>query len=150
MKTLLISLLLIVAAGMLWIRLAPIDRDLWHVEPAETDDPKRSGVRFIGREAPRYPADPENVLTTFYEIAMNEPRTRLLEGDIDEGMLTFVSRSRFFGFADFITVMAVSEGDVTKLSIASRARVGTRAYDWGVNAQRLDRWLQDMRLRLGQ
>ena len=114
------------------------------------EDPKRSGVRYIGRQAPRYPADPETVLAAFDAIASEEPRTRLIEGDLDEGMLTYVARSKVFGFADFITVKAVSEGAVTKLSIVSRARVGARGNDWGVNAERLDRWLQDMRLRLGE
>lgn len=150
MKTFFIVILVLFAAGLLWIRFAPIDRDRWHVDPADAENPERSGVRFIGREAPRYPGDPDTVLTTFDEIALSEPRTRLLEGDIDEGLLTYVSRSRVFGFADFITVKAVSEDDQTKLSVISRARVGSRGYDWGVNAERLDRWLQDMRLRLGE
>ena len=150
MKTFFIVILVLFAAGLLWIRFAPIDRDRWHVDPADAENPERSGVRFIGREAPRYPGDPDTVLTTFDEIVLSEPRTRLLEGDIDEGLLTYVSRSRVFGFADFITVKAVSEGDQTKLSVISRARVGSRGYDWGVNAERLDRWLQDMRLRLGE
>lgn len=150
MKTFLFVVLLLVLAGMLWIRLAPIDRDRWHIDPADSEDPGRSGVRYIGREAPRYPADPETVLSTFDQIASEEPRTRLLEGDLDEGMLTYVVRSKVFGFADFVTVKAVSEGALTKLSVISRARVGPRGYDWGVNAERLDRWLQDMRLRLGQ
>lgn len=150
MKTFFFVVVLVAVAGVLWIRLAPIDRDRWHVDPAEAEDPKRSGVRYIGREAPRFPGDPETVLSTFDDIASEEPRTRLLEGDLDEGMLTYVTRSRVFGFADFVTVKAVSEGSLTKLSIVSRARVGPKGYDWGVNAERLDRWLQDMRLRLGQ
>ena len=150
MKTFLIIVILLVVIGLVWIRVAPIDRDRWHVDPAEAEDPKRSGVRYIGRQAPRYPADPETVLAAFDAIASEEPRTRLIEGDLDEGMLTYVARSKVFGFADFITVKAVSEGAVTKLSIVSRARVGARGNDWGVNAERLDRWLQDMRLRLGE
>lgn len=148
MKTLLYFLLAVLAASLLVFRIAPIDRDVWHVDPADFDDPERPGVRLIGLDAPRYRSDPETVLSTFKEIALAEPRTRLFEGSIDEGMLTFVSRSRVFGFPDLITVKAVDEGVETKLSIAGRPRYG--GSDWGVNAARLDRWLQDMRLRLGQ
>ncbi|NND42939.1 MAG: DUF1499 domain-containing protein [Silicimonas sp.] len=150
MKTLLITLLALAAAIVLWIRYSPIDRDAWHVDPADAGDLGRSGVKLIGLDAPRFAADPETVLETIHEIALSEPRTRLLDGDIDEGMLTFVARSRTIGFADFITVKAVSEGRKTKLSVASRPRAGAKAYDWGVNAKRIDRWMQEMRLRLGQ
>jgi uncharacterized protein (DUF1499 family) len=149
MKTLLV-ILAIIAAGMLWIRLAPIDRDRWHTDPAEAEDPEGSGVRLIGLQAPRYPADADAVLITLSEIALDEPRTKVLDGDIDEGMITFVTRSRVFGFADFATVKAVSEGAVTKLSIVSRTQVGSRGNDWGVNAAKVDRWLQEMRRRLGE
>lgn len=151
MKTLFLILLALIFLGLVWIRLAPIDRDRWHTDPAETDEPGQAGVRFIGQDAPRYPADPETVLATIKDIALSDPRTRLLEGGVDEGMMTFVVRSKVFGFADFVTVKAVSEGRLTKMSIASRARASLiGGNDWGVNAARVDRWLQDMRLRLGE
>ena len=149
MKTLLV-ILAVIAAGMLWIRFSPIDRDRWHIDPAEAEGPEDSGIRLIGLQAPRYPADTDTVLITMSEIALDEPRTKVLDGDIEEGMITFVTRSRVFGFADFTTVKAVSEGAVTKLSIISRSQVGTRGNDWGVNAAKVDRWLQEMRLRLGE
>lgn len=150
MKTFLVSLLVLAAGVILWIRYAPIDRDAWHVDPADAENLGRSGVRLIGLDAPRFPADPETVLATFHDIATSEPLVRLMEGDIDEGMMTYIARSRTIGFVDFITVKAVGEGALTKLSIASRARAGSKGYDWGVNARRTDRWLQEMRLRLGQ
>ena len=150
MKSLLFTLVFVLVVGVLWIRYAPIDRDRWHVDPADADDPGKAGFRLIGQEAPRYPADPDSVLAAFNDIARSEPRTHLLEGDVDEGMLTYVARSRVIGFADLITVKAVSEGAVTKLSIISRTRLGSIGYKTGSNVERLDRWLQDMRLRLGE
>jgi uncharacterized protein (DUF1499 family) len=148
MKTLFYLVLLVVAVGVLWIRYSPISRDEFHVDPADVDPPGSRGHRLIGREAPRYPADPDTVLATFRSIALDEPRTKELEGDLDEGMMTFVTRTKTLGFPDLITVKAVSEGAVTKLSVVSRARFP--GSDWGTNARRLDRWLQEMRLRPGE
>lgn len=149
MKTLIITLLGLAFIGILWVRYAPIDRDEWHIDPAEEEVPGRSGLRLIGREAPRFPGDTETVLETFSDIALEEPRVKLLDGSVDEGMMTFVARSKTFGFADLITVKAVGEGRLTKLSVASRTRLRF-ASDWGVNRERLDRWLAEMELRLGQ
>ena len=148
MTTAFFLILFLVLAGLLWVRFAPINRDDWHVDPAEAEVRKGRGLRFIGREAPRYPAETEVVLANFAEIAEDEPNTWHLEGDLDEGMMTFVSRSKVLGLPEIITVKAVSEGRLTKLSIVSRARYGVSGARRG--AERLDRWLQDMRLRLGQ
>ena len=150
MITFLITLAVLLVISALWIRFSPIDRDRWHVDPADTDNPGKAGLRLIGLEAPRFPADPDTVLTAIQEVARSEPGTRLIEGDADEGMLTFVARSKVIGLADLITVKAVSEGAATKLSVVSRARLGSIGHDWGTNSERLDRWLQDMRLRLGE
>ncbi len=147
MKTLLILILLVVIAGALWLRFSPIDPDLWHVDPADVDNPGASGIRLIGREAPRFPGKPDDVLDAFADIALTEPRVRILDGGKDEGMMTFVARSRIFGFPDFITVKAVSEGAETKLSVASHARFRAGS-DWGVNRERLDRWFAELEQRL--
>lgn len=149
MKTLLFTLLGIFILAILWVRYAPIDRDKWHVDPAEIDEPGRAGLRLIGREAPRFPGDAETVLETFSDVALAEPRVKILDGSIDEGMITFITRSKTFGFADMTTVKAVGEGRLTKLSVASRTSV-PNASDWGVNRERLDRWLGEVEQRLGQ
>ena len=150
MQTFLLTVLVLAVGAILWIRYSPIDHDTWHVDPADAENLGRSGVKLIGLDAPRFPADPDTVLATLQDIALSDPRTRRLEGEIEEGLLTFVARSPTIGFADFISVKAVSEGAVTKLSVASRPRMAALGYDWGANAKRIDRWLQEMRLRLGQ
>ena len=148
MKTFLLFIAVVIAAALIWVRIAPINRDNWHVDPGDDETASTRGVRLIGREAPRYPADTDTVLDTFTGIALDEPHTRLIDGSIEEGRLTFVVRSKFLGLVDFVTVKAVSEGRETKLSIASRPRspIGS---DWGVNRARIDRWLQDMQHALG-
>lgn len=139
MKTL---LYLVVFAVIIWlfIRFFPVDSEPYHEDPGEPD-PQRSETRLIGLEAPRYPASADVVLETFVDIAKADG-ARVVQGDIDEGMVTLMTRSKFFGFRDFITAKAVDEPTGAKLSLLSRPRIN--GYDWGVNAARLDRWLQEM------
>ena len=84
-----------------------------------------------------------HLLEKVLNIAEDEPRTRVIEGDVDEGMITFAAYS-LVGFRDYITVKAVAEaGGLTKLAIASRSR-SPIGHDWGVNASRIDRWLLEL------
>lgn len=143
LKTLLYILAFVLIAAILWLRFGPHDVDKWHVDPGDADESERAQVRLIGLDAPRFASDVDSVLEKLLEIARSEPRTRVLEGDADEGMITFVAFS-VIGFRDYITVKAVAEaGGLTKLAIASRTRSPV-GYDWGVNAARIDRWLQEL------
>ena len=146
MKEILYFILLVAALGMLWVRFAPHDTDRRHVDPAEAEDPGGSGVKLIGKEAPRFPGDPDTVLEVLTDIALSEPRVRILDGGADEGLLTFVARTKWMGYPDYVTFKAVAEGDETKLAVVSRARFGSS--DWGVNRDRLDRWFAELELRL--
>ena len=142
MNTLIYILAFVLIAGFLWLRFSPNDVDAWHVDPGDADEVERAQVRLIGLDAPRFRSDAETVLEAVIEIAAEEPRVRVLDGSVDEGMITFVATSKI-GFRDYITVKAVSEaGDLTKLSIAARSRIN--GHDWGVNAARIDRWLQEL------
>ncbi len=143
MKTFIYLLIFILVVAFLWLRFSPHDVDKWHVDPGDADESQRAQVRLIGLDAPRFASDVETLLDKVVEIAKSEPRTRVLDGDAEEGMITFVAYSKL-GFRDYITVKAVSEaGGLTKLAIASRSRspVGN---DWGVNKNRIDRWLQQL------
>ena len=143
MKTFIYLLAFVLLSAFLWLRFGPHDVDKWHVDPGDADESVRAQVRLIGLEAPRFAGDVESVLAKVLEIARAEPRTRVVDGDAEEGMITFVAYS-VVGFRDYITVKAVSEaGGLTKLAIASRSR-SPIGHDWGVNAARIDRWLQQL------
>ena len=143
MQTTLIVLVLIVICGLGWIRFAPTDPDDWHVDPAVVNDPGPRGHRLIGRDAPRLMGDPDTVLEALLTVARGEPRVRRLDGSVDEGMVTFVTRTKWLGLRDYMTFKAVSEGAETKLSAISRARYDVGS-DWGMNRDRLERWFGEI------
>lgn len=149
MQTFLILLILMMIVGLGWIRYAPTDSDDWHVDPAEVDDPGPRGYRVIGRDAPRVPGHPDDVLEALIEIAGDEPRVRVLEGDVDEGMITWVARTKWMGFRDYVTIKATDEGSETKVSIASRSRYNVGS-DLGVNRDRIERWLAELEFVLAE
>ncbi len=131
---LLAAIVLVFVAAQAWVRLAPSDPARWHVDPEVTHDADlRNGVRRI------VPAG-DDTLARLDGIVMDTPRTTRLAGSVASGRITYVTRSRFWGFPDYTTV--ARDGD--RLEIFARARFGRS--DMGVNRARVERWLA----RLGQ
>lgn len=112
-----------------YVRLAPSDPVRWHVarEGAEARTFKGGAIRVV-----------EGELAALDKIARAEPRTRVLAGSVEEGMITYVTRSKLWGFPDYTTVW--QEGG--KLVLSARLRFGSS--DLGVNAARLERWLAQL------
>ncbi len=129
-------LALLVVAGLAFVRFAPSDPDRWHVDPLTASDPAPGGVL---RRQP-VPLEAAEALARFDAVARAAPRTQVLAGSLAEAHLTYVVRSRWIGFPDYVSVKAVAGADGTELAILSRLRFGYS--DMGVNAARLDRWLQ--------
>jgi hypothetical protein len=123
--------LVAIVAGMAYVRLAPSDPARWHAMPENLAPGDLAGgaVRVV-------PGD----LAALDAIIRATPRSRVLAGDVAQGMITYVTRSRVFGFPDYTTVRQAGE----RLEIYGRLRFGKS--DLGVNAARIDGWLQ----RLGQ
>ena len=138
-------LLLLVGWGLLW--LWPDDREAFHVDPADQTLTRRTEVRLLGQDAPRFKTDAETLMAGLLEVMRSEPRSRLLDGGPDEGVMTFVSRS-VLGFRDYTSFKAVDEVQGAKLSILARPRIN--GYDWGVNAARVDRIILALEQRFGR
>lgn len=117
---------LLAAGGAGYVRLAPHDTEKVHapIEGAQDQDMSTGAVRVI-------PAD-----TGMFEAAVaymeNLPRTERLAGDVASGRVTFVTRSRVFGFPDY-TTLELSNG---RLKAYARLRFGQS--DMGVNRERLE------------
>jgi hypothetical protein len=130
----LILLIVLILGAMAYVRLAPTDAALWHKRPTATapgDIAQEGGFQA----ARRITAPPAEVLAALEKIALATPRSWLLAGSVAEGMITFQTRSRLWGFPDQTTVAV--QGDL--LVIYGRLRFGRS--DSGVNKNRIENWL---------
>jgi uncharacterized protein (DUF1499 family) len=122
-------LVLLAVAFMLYVRFAPSDPSRWNQPVAATSDADRTGgaVRVFdgGTEA----------FARIDEAARALPRTDVLAGSLAEGRITYITRSRVFGFPDYTTV----EMDGDTIRMYARLRFGSS--DLGVNRARLEQLL---------
>ena len=119
--------MIVVLAG--FIRLAPSDPSIWNVPPEVTEDEDLTGG------AKRLVQTGPDGLERLVPIALATPRTEILAGSVESGMITFVTRSRIMGFPDYTTVQ--KGGD--DLKFYARLRFGRS--DMGVNRARLQKWI---------
>lgn len=120
---------ILVAAGLAWIRFAPSDPAVWHVDPKVTADQDLStGVR-------RRIEGGEPTLLALHKIILETPRTEVLAGSPEEGHITYVTRSKWMGFPDYTTLMLNGE----QVELWARLRFGQS--DLGVNKKRVEGWL---------
>ncbi|MEP3332951.1 DUF1499 domain-containing protein [Sedimentitalea sp.] len=129
----LVLTLVVVAMG--YIRLAPSDPVEWHQMP---DQPQvedfANGVIRVVETGP-------NGLAELDAIATATPHTERRFGSVEDGMVTYVTRSLVFGFPDYTTVRQT--GDT--LEIYGRARFGKS--DLGVNRARVEGWIDALQPR---
>ncbi len=133
-----IVLLSILMAVALYVRLAPSDPARWHVDPRAADAPDAGGYRT----ELSLPLSPEDALEAFERIALATTRTHLLAGSPQDGRITFVTRSRLWGFPDYTTVAAMPAPGGSQLVVLARLRFG--GGDMGVNRDRVTRWLEEL------
>ncbi|MCZ4353615.1 DUF1499 domain-containing protein [Roseovarius aestuarii] len=137
----LVALIMIGCAG--WVRLAPVNVGRWHKasdvagmghSPADGGHVWRGGVAGDGRAE----------FKRLDHIIRATPRTRTIAGAVDAGMVSYETRSTFWGFPDYTTVSlggGASGTDAKRyLEIYSRLRFGRS--DFGVNRGRIAGWLQ--------
>ncbi len=143
--TILAILVLLFLAGTAWVRLAPSDPARWHVDPAAAET---GAGRFVVRPeggdiaGPVLPMPPAEALAALDAVARATPRTQVLAGSVEEGRITYVTRSLLWGFPDYTTVEAVPVEGGARLVIFARLRFGES--DMGVNAARVRGWLEQV------
>lgn len=144
MLKILIIILIITALADAYVRLAPSDPARWNTMPGDFTGQPGMQVLKGGAiyESDVLAASPAKVLTTIQARAKATPRTRLLAGSVGDGQMTFVTRSRIFGFPDYTTVAARAENGGARLRIYGRLRFGRS--DLGVNRARISDWVQGL------
>ncbi|MEO9894832.1 MAG: DUF1499 domain-containing protein [Paracoccaceae bacterium] len=125
----LLFLIILAVAGMVWFRLAPNDEQRWHVLITDTENADH--IFGVTRVIDGSPATLDAFNTSF----LSEPRTKILAGAVQDGHITYVTRSKFWGFPDYTTVQLMDD----QLRIFARLRFGRS--DLGVNRARIDRVL---------
>jgi hypothetical protein len=137
-----LAVVVALAGFAVWVRLAPSDPARWHTDPA-------TGAAGMGGHTARVtvPLPPAQALAALDAVAMAEPRTVRLAGSPAEGRITWVSRSRLWGFPDYTTAAAVPDGSGATLVVYGRLRFGSS--DLGVNAARITRWLSALTATIG-
>ncbi len=151
--TLVIGALALGIAGMVgYVRLAPSDPARWHVDPVTARKPSRPNSWLLRPEggdgqAPIYDMSAQRLAVLFDGFVSGQPRISRLAGGPDEGMMTYVGRSRIIGYPDYITVRIIALGDGrSSMAIWSRARFGYS--DGGMNRRRVENWLRRFQLFL--
>lgn len=133
--------LLVVAtfSAAVWLRSVPMPAEVWHVDPASITPPTSPNfVLRIGDDAPRLAGTIPEVAARLDAVAVSEGAERI-GGDVADGFVTYVVRSRIFGFPDAVSIRLYEDGDDVRVEIFSRSRFGHS--DLGVNEARVARWI---------
>lgn len=128
------------------IRLAPSDPAVWHVDPALVvvpETPNHWLLRADGDAPPLLlPLPPDQAAARLEAVALATPRTERLAGQ--GAHVTYITRSRFWGFPDYTSVKIAAVPTGSALVIFARARFGSS--DLGVNRKRVEGWIAQLRL----
>ena len=129
----------LVAAFVVYVRVAPSDPVRWHVDPVTAPDTGRPNSARVDRVVP---GTPEAVAQAIAQRAEAEGAVRIA-GDAQFG--TWVARTRLMRFPDYVSIRlspaGEGEGEGTRVQAFSRSRFGYG--DQGVNRARLRRWLPE-------
>ena len=139
LKFVLVGVVLAIAAVLAYVRFAPSDPARWHVDIAAADFvPPVRWAAFCPSPGSREFVS-GSTLAKLADVAEATPRTTRLAGSVAEGRITWITRSRLFGFPDYATAATIGTTDGPQLCIVSRQRFGSE--DGGVNAAKLQSWL---------
>jgi hypothetical protein len=137
---------LVFVALQAYVRLMPTAAARWHVDPFAAADPAKTGGRLILRAADLPFENGAQALGAAQDQMLLLARTKRIAGRVEDGRITFVTRSKFWGFPDYTTIgmraggagnETSEEGAQYQIAMLARQRFGLA--DMGVNMARLKR-----------
>ncbi len=137
---------LVIVIVLSYIRFSKPDQSLWHVDPEEVSGNNLKNSYLINSKNKNKPAYSLEVNELYHELnkIVLEDRCKKVFGNVKENLITYVCRSKVFGFPDYISVSFSRLDDGrTSLAIFSRSRFGL--YDFEKNIKRIDRWLEKLK-----
>jgi hypothetical protein len=117
----------------------PAEPGTWTPPPHPAGREAESYERLVGADAPRFPGTPLEVALRLDRGRQGRPGRTDRRRSGGRAFVTYVARSRVFGFPDAVSIRLHPEGDATRVDIFSRSAL--RGFDWGVNASRVARWI---------
>ncbi len=128
-----IVILVLIVAGLAYIRLAPSDVERWHDMPDFDSDQDLAGgvMRILD------PVD-QAQFADLVDVIQASDRVTHLAGSVADGKITFIARTKWMGFPDYVTLQWRNG----RLRIYSRLRFGQS--DLGVNGRRLQAWVSQV------
>ena len=148
---LLLAAVIGIAAVAFYVRSVSSDPAEWHVDPligTRTGAPNDFLLLPPGADggdapSPVFAVPPAVMAARLSALASAEPRLDLIDGQVQAGFATFVVRSRWIGWPDYVSVRIVPAGEGgSALAIWSRSRFGYS--DMGVNEARVSRWVETL------
>lgn len=143
------SIIAAVAIGAaIGIRRVSDDPAAWHLDPLTAATPTTPNSYRVAppsertdrdADAPSFSAPVDDLAQAFDAVALGDDRVEVLAGSADDGFVTYVQRSAFFAFPDYISVRFIETEKGSTLAVFSRSRFGRS--DLGVNKKRVTRWL---------
>lgn len=142
MKFVLLGLIGALLVLMLYVRFAPLNGEKWHKAAL----PEGAAGAFTSKGSHTVLRDVEDAqasLRALDAIIMSTPRTVRIAGSVEDGRITYVTRSLGFGFPDYTTAVAQpAQGTSGMIAIHGRLRFGKS--DLGVNRARISGWLAQL------
>lgn len=106
-------------------------------------DPQRQMI------APIFNCEVEKLLNAWQQVMRKQPRTKLINQNLENYQLQYVQRSFLFRFPDIIDVQFNGLAE-NKSTVYCYSRSVYGYSDLGVNCKRLKKWLQELRFIVGQ
>ena len=149
---LLLAIGVLATAGAIVIRRQSDNPAEWHLDPLTAPTPSTPNSYRVApagdsidrdADAPTFSVPVADLAAAFDAVALGDDRVDVLAGSASGGFVTYVQRSAFFAFPDYVSVRFVeAEGGGSTLAVFSRSRYGKS--DLGVNKKRVVRWLQQL------